>query len=94
MEIVYLPSAAEGLAWFRSYYTEVFSEGEKRATVQYEKTKKILLATPRVGHPIGERDSREYVIPKTPFSLVYRIRGEQIQIMLVLDQRANHPPIA
>jgi plasmid stabilization system protein ParE len=91
MEIVYLPSAAAGLSWFRRYYTQVFPEGEKRAIAQYEKMKKVLLAAPYAGHPVGEHDSREYVVPRTPFSVIYRVRGEQIQILLILDHRAARP---
>jgi len=93
MEIVYLPSAVAGLDWFRRYYAQVFPEGEKRAIVQYEKMKKILLAAPFAGHPIGEGDAREYVMPRTPFSVIYRVRGEQIQVLLILDNRADRSPM-
>lgn len=89
MEIIYLPSAVAGLDWFRRYYAQVFPEGEKRAIDQYEKMKKVLLAAPFAGHPIGQGDSREYVIPRTPFSVIYRVRGVQIQILLILDHRAD-----
>lgn len=54
--------------------------------------KKVLLAAPFAGHPVGDNDSREYVMPRTPFSVVYRVRGEQIQILLILDHRAERPP--
>lgn len=54
--------------------------------------KEVLLAAPFAGRPIGDNDSREYMMPRTPFSVVYRMRGEQIQILLILDHRAERPP--
>ncbi len=91
MEIVYLPSAVAGLDWFRRYYARVFPEGEKRAIAQYEKMKQVLLAAPFAGRATGEGDVREYVMPRTPFSVIYRVRGEQIQILLIVDHRADRP---
>ncbi len=91
MEIVYLPSAVAGLDWFRRYYAQVFLEGEKRAIAQYEKMKIVLQSAPFAGRPTGQADVREYVMPRTPFSVIYRVRGEQIQILLVIDQRAERP---
>lgn len=91
MEIVYLPSAVAGLDWFRRYYAQVFPEGAKRAITQYEKMKQVLLAASFAGRSTGEGDSREYVMPRTPFSVIYRVRGEQIQILLIVDHRADRP---
>jgi hypothetical protein len=89
MEIVFLPSSVAGLEWFRFYYSQVFPAGARNAIARYEKMKMALTATPQAGYPVGESDSREYVIPKTPFSVVYRVRGQQIQILLLIDNRSD-----
>ena len=46
-----------------------------------------------LGKPIGENGDREYTIPRTPFSVIYRIRDNTIEVRLVIDQRAERPGV-
>jgi hypothetical protein len=42
-----------------------------------------------LGYPIAEDGTREYSIPRTPFSIVYRVIDNRVEIMRIWDQRAN-----
>ena len=93
MKFTYLPSAQTGLDWFRLYYGQIFPEGRKNARDHYFKMKRALRAAPMLGKPIGENGDREYTIPRTPFSVIYRIRDNTIEVRLVIDQRAERPGV-
>lgn len=88
MRIVYLPSTTRDLAWFRHYYTSVFPEGETRAKQQFGNIVHALSANPYLGHPF-ESDAviRELHIPRTPFTLYYRVTEERIEVLRLWDER-------
>ena len=88
MKIVFLPSAREGLVWFRRYYASVFPEGMQRAKASYMIMLKTLAAHPEAGREVGTH-SRIFPITRTPFAVVYRVRSEQIEVLAVMDMRAG-----
>ena len=90
MELVFLPSTRADLAWMRSYYGRIFVDGARRAAAQYRKTCEIVLDNPSIGRPVeGVAGVREYTIPRTPFSFIYRVSGERIEVLRVWDQRGD-----
>lgn len=73
------------------YYTRVFPEGAKHAAKQYFRVLNVLRENPLIGHPVeGITGAREFVIPRTPFSFIYRIADDQIEMLRVWDQRSSH----
>ena len=90
MQIVYLPSTRAGLAWLRRYYATVFPAGSARAKQQFHMMERLLREHPQAGHPTTVAGVRRLVIPRTPFSLVYRVTAERIEILEVRDDR--RPP--
>ena len=54
--------------------------------------KKTLVSSPEIGRPVGVKNYRIYMIPNTPFSVIYRIVGDRVEILGVLDQRAEGMP--
>ena len=88
MKIVFLPSAASGLAWFRRYYTTAFPEGARNASLQFEAVKRVLESNPQAGRAVEGRETRIYIVPRTPFAIIYRLRDGRIEIMAVHDQRS------
>ena len=92
MQIVYLPSTRAGLAWLRRYYVTVFPAGSARAKRQFHAVERLLHEHPEAGHPTTVAGVRRLVIPRTPFSLVYRVTAERIEILEVRDDR--RPPSA
>ena len=89
MKYVLLPRAVEDLRWFRRYYEVAFPEGRERSSSRLEKSLKRLRAMPQLGHPIGASNIREYAIAGLPFSFVYEIVEDRIEILRLWDQRAE-----
>jgi plasmid stabilization system protein ParE len=85
----FLPEARRDLAWFRAYYETIFPEGAERARRQYRRTMANLLSNPYIGQPVGP-DARRFPIPRTPFSVIYRVAETELEIFRVLDQRAEN----
>ena len=88
MKIVFLKSAARDIAWFRHYYRAVFPEGRQNAKVQMRKIQTLLAANPQLGKPSEHgTEEREFSVPRTPFSLVYRVMPDQIEVIRLWDER-------
>jgi len=86
----FLPDAQRDLDWFRIYYETIFPEGADRARRQYRRTMANLRSNPYIGQPVGH-GARRFPIPRTPFSVIYRVAELELEIFRVLDQRAEHP---
>lgn len=91
MRIVYLPSTRAGLAWLRRYDATVFPAGSARAKRQFHAIERLLRDHPQAGHPTPVAGVRRLVIPRTPFSLVYRVTIDQVEILEVRDDRRPPP---
>jgi plasmid stabilization system protein ParE len=90
MKIAYLALAKSDLRWFKIYYMRVFPDGKKTAEAHFMQAQIALKANPFIGHP-SERLSgvREFHIPKTPFTFIYWLSDDVIEILRVLDNRAG-----
>ncbi len=88
MTLVYLPSALDDLEWVRAYYAETFPAGSYNAALRFEETERLLIAQPLCGTPYLARLRRRKVT-KTPFSLIYRVVEARIEVLRVLDDRAQ-----
>jgi len=51
-----------------------------------------LLRHPRMGRPGRRPDTRELVISHTPFVVVYRIKGNRIELLRLLHSSQLWPP--
>ena len=72
------------------YYARIFPEGAKRMAERYLRALDVLQENPLIGHPvIGMRSVREFAIPRTPFSFIYRVAENRIEVLRVWDQRGN-----
>ncbi len=89
MKIVFKRQALNDLAWFERYYTEIFPDGSRRAEKQFFKAAQTIRNFPEIGRPAMGKAKREYVIPGIPFSFVYRIVVDRIEVLRVLDHRSN-----
>jgi plasmid stabilization system protein ParE len=88
MKIRFLASSATSVAWVQNYYSEVFKAGRKNYSQQYFKAKRSLRDNPEIGYLFGGVEGvRKYEIVNTPFSFVYRIKNDEIQILRVWDNR-------
>lgn len=87
MKVTFLPSAAKDLMWFRGYYTAVFPEGEAKAQQQLINLCQLLEANPYMGQTGKVEGTRRMNIPKTPFTLIYQVTKEDIEVLRLRDQR-------
>ena len=87
MKIVYLSSTREDLLWLRRHYEQVFPEGLVRAQKQFHSMESLLAGNPQIGHPTHRDDVRELSIPRTPFSYIYRVVQDRIEILRIWDER-------
>ena len=90
MNIIFLASSRNDLRWFKRYYVAVFSEGRRKADKQYLATLNLLRENPLVGHPSEViKGARDFHISRTPFSFLYRVTKDHVEIMRVIDNRSN-----
>ena len=90
MKIVFLASSHNDLRWLKRYYVSVFPQGQTKADKQFLTTLSVLRQNPLVGHPSEMiNGAREFLISPTPFSFLYRVTKEHIEIMRVIDGRSN-----
>jgi len=89
MRILYLASARDDLLWLRRYYTEVFPDGAARALHHLLAAEHLLRANPYIGKRAEVEGVRELRIARTPFSLIYRVREDRIEILRVWDGRKD-----
>ena len=90
MQLVFLPSTRSDLVWMRTYYTRIFANGAKRAAEQYFRACGVIRKNPLIGHPVERLAGvREFSIPRTPFSLIYRVINDRIEVLRIWDQRSD-----
>lgn len=89
MKIVYLANTRDDLLWMRQYYEIVFPEGRKNAQKQFHAVENTLLANPFIGHETHRKSVREFSIPKTPFSYIYRAFPDRIEVLRIWDERQD-----
>ncbi len=89
MEVVYLESARDDLLWFRRYYEEVFTAGSERAKKQFVAVERLLKENPFIGKEAHRPNVREFSIPKIPFSFIYRVQSQCIEVLRVWDERRD-----
>lgn len=89
MKIIFLPTTTEDFDWITDYYLEVFPEGGPSAYASLDRALSHLVDNPLMGRPIARTRYRQYSVRRTPFCLIYRVEGEEIQIFRVWDQRSN-----
>jgi plasmid stabilization system protein ParE len=73
------------------YYENVFPEGKQRASKHFAKAGKLLVAMPQLGRPVDDTAVREHAIAGLPFSFIYRIMDDRIEVLRLWDQRGERP---
>ncbi len=89
MRIIYLETTVDDFLWMRQYYEVIFPQGHVNVQRQFRAIEKTLLANPFIGHEMHRSDVREFSIPKTPFSYIYRAFPDRIEVLRVWDERQD-----
>ncbi len=92
IEVVWLRSALKNLEDLHAYYSE---KGYRKEAVKLihliEKTVGQLEQLPSLGRVGRVSETREILVPYSPFVIVYRERRTQIQILRVLHSSQKWP---
>jgi len=89
MKIVFLSTTAPDFDWITEYYLSIFPEGGPRAYQSLDRALSNLSDNPHLGKAIARTEYRKYSVPRTPFSLIYRVGDAAIEILHIWDQRSN-----
>ncbi|MEP5757789.1 MAG: type II toxin-antitoxin system RelE/ParE family toxin [Litoreibacter sp.] len=90
MQTKFLDGTKADLRWFKQYYSQVFPAGRTKADQQYRALLIFLKSQPYIGRPNEEWPGVfEYVLPRIPFTVLYRINDETIEIMRLYHQRSE-----
>lgn len=90
MKVKYLESARDDMMWFRNYYSRVFPAGKGNAKIQLRRIIQIISEHPEVGHPPDDfPEAFEHPISRTPFTMIYRVKDNELQVLRILDQRSE-----
>ena len=68
------------------YFQHAGAQVATRFMGELDRVIRLLLANPGFGTPIARR-RRSYPFKGFPFSLVYRVEGEQLRILIIRHQR-------
>ena len=85
-----MDAAKPDLRWFKRHCITIFPESRRNAGQQYRALLKHLKSCPMIGEPADDfRNAREHPVKNTPFTEIYRIRPEHIEILRLSDQRSR-----
>jgi plasmid stabilization system protein ParE len=89
-EISWTTEALEDLRWIDAYLTK-HADGQTAAkilaTLRYRLT--LLQDYPHAGPPVESQPFRSFIIRGTHYVAAYRIRGGNVEILRIHDQREN-----
>lgn len=90
MNITFLPSALDDLEWMKTYYETVFPAGKAQSSRNFRQSLAVIRNNPQAGKRSEIIPTlREHPISKTPFTLVYLPKQQEILIVHIKDQRSN-----
>jgi plasmid stabilization system protein ParE len=87
LRVIFLASTADDTLWFRRYYRQIFPSGAVAARDSLKRTLALIADNPMVGQPTHRSGNRKFPVLRTPFSVVYRISDDRIEVLRLLDQR-------
>jgi toxin ParE1/3/4 len=92
MNILWSPEAIEDLTSLRAYIAEDDPTASQRVVLHIvHAIEQLLSENPQMGRPGRVPGTREFVIPKTPFVVPYRLRRNVIQILRVYHGARRWP---
>lgn len=91
MKIVWSPTAIEDLGHIRSYIAARNPPAAATTAQAILRAVETLSRFPAMGRPGRLPDTRELVIPGTPFVVPYRVSGGGLEIIAVLHGRQRWP---
>lgn len=91
MEIVWRPTALEDLEQARHYIAEHNPRAAVRLWARILNSVERLGVLPGLGRPGRIEDTRELVVPCTPYIVAYTVIGDQVMILSVIHTSRQWP---
>jgi len=92
MSIDWLDSAFVDLHRVRDYIRQFNPVAAQRTVACIEAAAKNLARFPDMGRPGEVPGTRELVIASLPYFVVYRMKGDDVQILRVMHDKQEWPP--
>ncbi len=93
MKILWTRRAIRHLTYVRDYVARENPSAAADIATQILDAVQLLNAYPNIGQPGRIAGTRELVVPKTPYIVPYRVRGERIELIAVFQGRQRWPDI-
>jgi toxin ParE1/3/4 len=94
MRIDWIESAFVDLHRVRDYIRQFNPVTAQRTVACVETAVKNLVRFPEMGRPGDVPGTRELVIPRLPYFVVYRLEADAVQILNVMHDKQKWPPSA
>ena len=91
MIIVWSPRAIEHLTRLRAYIARDNPKAANRVAGVLLDAVERLAELPNLGRPGRVGDTRELVVPGTPYVIPYRLRGDRLEVIAVFHGRQKWP---
>ena len=91
MTIVWSPRAIEHLAHLREYIARDNPNAAKRIASALLEAIERLAQLPNLGRPGRVAGTRELVVPRVPYIIPYRLRGDRLEVVAVFHARQKWP---
>ena len=91
MTIVWSPRAIEHLAHLRAYIAHDNPKAANRIASALLEAVERLSELPNLGRPGRIADTRELVVPDTPYIISYRLRSDRLEVIAVFHARQKWP---
>jgi addiction module RelE/StbE family toxin len=91
MRIVWRSLAIADLTSLREYIADHDPVAAARINQRLQSAARQLATMPQIGRAGRVADTRELVVPRTPYLIAYRIRGDRVEILRVLHGARRWP---
>ena len=92
MRIKWLDSAEENIDAIADYLDPLNSDASRRTLSRIDTAVARLKGYPFVGRPGREAGTRELVVSRTPYVVIYTIEADRVAIMHVIHGAQQWPP--
>lgn len=91
MRVRWTPRARDGFRHETRYIAKDSPAAARHVAEQVRRAAEYLAVHPRLGRDGRVIDTRELVVPNTPFTIAYRVREQHVEIVGVVHQAKRWP---
>jgi len=91
MRIRWTPAAADDLEQIREYLAQNRPHLAQSTIVELYEAARTLKVSPHRGRPGREEDTRELILTRLPYIIVYRVRTQTIELLRIYHGSQHRP---